>query len=77
MSFIWRDVLLLLLIPLFVGQHIDTTAAAEAGRELRRPGLGEVLPPAGARRHIPHPLFARLTILLIALARPQTVNLPG
>jgi Ca-activated chloride channel family protein len=79
MSFIWPAMLLfLVLIPLFgvvyllVQQRRRRYAARFAphnGWPLRNPGQGP-----GVRRHVPPALFlAGLTILLIALARPQTV----
>src|ERR687884_774828 len=68
MSFIWPAMLVfLLLLPLFLVLY------ASLGLVQGAAGRGP-----GARRHIPPALFlAGLTILLIALARPQTiVSLP-
>ena len=74
MSFIWPAMLLLLLIvPLFVLLYIRQQRqrrrlAANYGR------LGIVQGTLGARRHIPMVLFLiGLTVLIIALARPQAV----
>ncbi len=78
MSFIWPMMLLfLLLIPLFVvlylrmQQRRRQLAARYGTLGQLRAGAGR---PLGRRRHIPPALFlAGLAILLIALARPQTV----
>ena len=78
MSFIWPMMLLfLLLIPLFVvlylrmQQRRRQLAARYGTLGQLREGAGR---PLGRRRHIPPALFlAGLAILLIALARPQTV----
>jgi len=78
MSFIWPMMLLfLLLIPLFVvlylrmQQRRRELAARYGTLGQLREGAGR---PLGRRRHIPPALFlAGLAILLIALARPQTV----
>jgi len=74
MSFIWPLMLvLLILIPLFVVLYLRMQrrrrqAAANYGR------LGMVSGTSGKRRHIPVILFLLgLTILIVALARPQTV----
>ena len=82
MTFIWPVILLLLLfIPLLVVLYI--TLQRRRRRSLARYGnLGLVQDAAGQRlgmrRHIPPALFAiGLTILTIALARPQaTLSLP-
>jgi Ca-activated chloride channel family protein len=82
MSFIWPVMLvLLMLIPLFVGQYVriqqrrQRLAASYGGLGLLRQAAGR---DPGLRRHIPPALFLlSLTILLVALARPQaTVSLP-
>lgn len=82
MSFIWPVMLvLLMLIPLFVGQYVriqqrrQRLAASYGGLGLLRETAGRG---PGLRRHIPPALFLlSLTILLVALARPQaTVSLP-
>jgi Ca-activated chloride channel homolog len=82
MSFIWPAMLaLLLLVPLGVWGYLRLQRRRRAlversgGFGLPRAGAG---PPLGRRRHIPPALFlAGLTILLLALARPQTaVSLP-
>ncbi len=82
MSFIWPDSLvLLLLIPLFVLLYIRIQqrrrrfVASYGGLGLVQEAAGRGL---GMRRHIPPTLFlAGLTILIVALARPQTdVSLP-
>jgi Ca-activated chloride channel homolog len=82
MSFIWPAMLaLLLLVPLGVWGYFRLQRRRRAlveqsgGFGLPRAGAG---PPLGRRRHIPPALFlAGLTILLLALARPQTaVSLP-
>ena len=78
MSFIWPAMLLLLLlIPLCVGLYIMLQqrrrrfAASYGSFGLVQEAAGHGL---GLRRHIPPALFlAGLTILLIAVARPQTV----
>jgi Ca-activated chloride channel family protein len=78
MSFIWPAMLLLLLLlPLFVMLYLRTQqrrrrVAARYGSLGLVPGaVGRQL---GLRRHIPPALFlVGLTILMIALARPQTV----
>ncbi|HTP08538.1 MAG TPA: VWA domain-containing protein [Anaerolineae bacterium] len=74
MSFIWPLMfVLLILIPLFVVLYLRLQrrrrrVAATYGR------LGLVSGTPGARRHIPIILFLiGLTILIVALARPQTV----
>jgi Ca-activated chloride channel family protein len=74
MSFIWPAMLVLLLIvPLFVLLYIGQQRrrrrlAANYGR------LGIVQGTLGARRHIPMVLFLiGLTVLIVALARPQAV----
>ena len=74
MSFIWPAMLvLLLLIPLFVVLYLRMQRrrrqrAANYGR------LGLVQGTPGKRRHIPIILFLLgLTILIVAVARPQTV----
>src|SRR5512143_600196 len=74
MSFIWPAMLvLLLLIPLFVMLYLRMqrrrrTLAANYGR------LGLVQGAPRKRRHIPIILFLLgLTILIVAVARPQTV----
>jgi Ca-activated chloride channel family protein len=74
MSFIWPAMLLLLfLIPLFVAlymrlQRRRQRLAASYGQ------FGLAQGPAGLRRHIPPALFLiSLAILIVALARPQTV----
>lgn len=82
MSFIWPAMLfLLVLIPLFLvlysrlQQRRRRVAARYGNLGLVQGALGR---DPGRRRHIPPALFlAGLTILLIALARPQTlVSLP-
>lgn len=78
MSFIWPAMLLLLLlVPLCVGlyarlqQRRRRFAASFGSLGLVQAGAGRR---PGWRRHIPPALFlAGLTILVIALARPQTV----
>ncbi len=78
MSFIWPLSLgLLILVPLFIVLYVRLQrrrkrAAANYGR------LGMVSGTAGKRRHIPIILFLLgLTILIVALARPQTeLSLP-
>src|SRR5437762_13845825 len=78
MSFIWPVMLLfLLLIPLCVGLYIRLQrqrrrlAASYGSLGLVQASAGR---PLGLRRHIPPALFlVGLTILLIALARPQAV----
>lgn len=78
MSFIWPAMLLLLLlIPLCVGLYVMLQqrrrrfAASYGSLGLVQEAAGRGL---GPRRHIPPALFlAGLTILLIAVARPQTV----
>ena len=81
MSFIWPSMLfLLLVIPLLVGVYLYMQRRRR--RALEKYGsLGFVQASghgAGNRRHIPPLLFlSSLTILTLALARPQTtVNLP-
>ena len=78
MSFIWPTMLvLLLLIPLFVLlyfriQHRRRQLTASYGSlGFTQTGMGRG---PGARRHIPPLLFLiSITILIVALARPQTV----
>jgi Ca-activated chloride channel homolog len=76
MSFIWPAMLvLLLLIPLFVVLYIMLQrrrfAASYGHLGLVQEAAGRRL---GTRRHIPPALFLlSLTILIVALARPQTV----
>jgi len=78
MSFIWPAMLLLLLlIPLCVGLYVILQqrrrrfAASYGSFGLVQEAAGRGL---GLRRHIPPALFlAGLTILLVAMARPQTV----
>jgi Ca-activated chloride channel family protein len=78
MSFIWPAMLLsLLLIPLFVVLYIRLQqrrrrlVASYGSLGLVRQAAGRRL---GVRRHIPPALFLiGLTILMVALARPQTV----
>jgi Ca-activated chloride channel family protein len=78
MSFIWPVMLLLLLlIPLCIWlymrlqQQRRRLAASYGGFGLLREAAGREL---GQRRHIPPALFlAGLTILLLAMARPQAV----
>lgn len=78
MSFIWPAMLLLVLfVPLFVVLYIlmqrrrRRIAAAYSSFGLGQQGTGRRL---GKRRHIPITLFLiGLTILIVALARPQTV----
>jgi len=78
MSFIWPAMLvLLLLIPLCVGLYIRMQQRRR--RIAERYGSLGLTPEAagrrlGSRRHIPPALFlVGLTILMLALARPQTV----
>lgn len=78
MSFIWPAMLLsLLLIPLFVLLYIRIQQrrrrfAARFGNHGLLQGVD--VNPLGIRRHIPPALFlAGLAILMLALARPQTV----
>lgn len=78
MSFIWPAMLLsLLLIPLFVGLYLRVQ---QRRRQLvaNYGNLGLMQEAAGRRRHIPPALFVvGLTLLLLALARPQTtISLP-
>jgi Ca-activated chloride channel family protein len=82
MSLIWPAMLiLLLLVPLCIGFYVRLQrrrrvfAARYGSLGFVQAGGGR---PLGARRHIPPGLFlAGLTILLIALARPQAlVSLP-
>lgn len=82
MSFIWPIMLLsLLLVPLFIWLYLRIQQrrrqlAANFGMlGLPQAGGGR---PLGQRRHLPPALFlAGLTILLLAMARPETiVNLP-
>ncbi len=78
MSFIWPTMLLLLLLmPLFVVLYIRiqrrrrrlAASYGSLGLVQAAPGRGP-----GVRRHIPPALFLlSLTILVVALARPQTV----
>lgn len=82
MSFIWPNLLiLLLLIPLFVivYSHLLRRRIRLAA-QLHSLGFGQeaAARDAGIRRHIPPALFlVALTVLLIALARPQAaVSLP-
>ena len=78
MSFIWPVMfLLLLLIPLFVGLYLimqgrrRRLAARYGGFGLAQAGAGRG---PGLRRHLPSMLFLlSLTILIVALARPQAV----
>lgn len=78
MTFIWPSMLiLLLLVPLFVvlyrraQQRRRRIATSYGGFGLMQAAAGGRL---GARRHIPPALFLLgLTILLVALARPQAV----
>ena len=78
MSFIWPELLgLLLLIPLFVVLYVRMQqrrrriAAAYSSFGLAQAAKGRQL---GARRHVPPALFfTGLTILFLALARPQAV----
>jgi Ca-activated chloride channel family protein len=82
MSFIWPVMLiLLLLVPLFVALYVRlqrrrrrfAASFGSLGLVQAAAGMGQRRRP-GARRHIPPALFLiGLTILLIALARPQTV----
>lgn len=82
MEFIWPGLLwLLLLVPLFVVLYV---LFQRRRRRLNKNfanfgfGPGAARPNPGARRHIPPAFFlAGLTILTVALARPQTtVSLP-
>src|SRR5512146_1486303 len=78
MSFIWPIMLvMLLLIPLLVGFYIFlqvrrrrlAESFGKTGFTANAAGKG-----VGFRRHIPPVFFmASLTILMVALARPQTV----
>lgn len=78
MSFIWPEMLfLLLLIPLFIVLYLRVQrrrrrmVASYGGLGFTAQAAGRRL---GARRHIPIILFlVGLTILIVALARPQTV----
>ena len=78
MSFIWPVMLLLLLlIPLFVGLYLRLQqrrrrlAASYGALGLMQEAAGRQL---GSRRHLPPALFmVGLTLLLFALARPETV----
>jgi Ca-activated chloride channel family protein len=78
MSFIWPAMLILLLsIPLFVVLYIrlqqrrQRVVARYGSLGLVQGGLGRG---PGIRRHIPSALFlVGLTILIVALARPETV----
>src|SRR5512135_2130288 len=77
MSFIWPVMLLsLILVPVFVARYLCMQRRRKQ-QAARYGGLGFVqgLPGSGPglRRHIPPALFlAGITILLVALARPQT-----
>ena len=79
MSFIWPSMLfLLLLLPVFVVLYVILSirrgrAAARYGKlGLVQPAQGRGL---GIRRHIPTAFFLlALTILIVALARPQAVS---
>ena len=82
MSFIWPTMLLLLaLVPLCVGLYVllqrrrRRLAANYGVFGLAQEAAGRRL---GSRRHIPPAIFlAGLTLLMLALARPETVvNLP-
>lgn len=76
MAFIWpRMLLLLLLVPLGIVLY---TRQQQRRRRLAASYAGFGVPLATRRRHVPPALFlAGLTILLVALARPQTtVSLP-
>jgi Ca-activated chloride channel family protein len=78
MSFIWPPMLLsLLLIPLFVALYVRVQqrrrrlAASYGSFGLVQGATGHGL---GLRRHVPPALFlVGLTLMMIALARPQTV----
>src|SRR5919199_6666366 len=78
MSFIWPQMLaLLVLLPLFVGLYLRLQqrrrrlVASYGSLGLVQAAAGRGL---GARRHVPPALFlAGLTILIVALARPQAV----
>src|ERR671933_2421391 len=78
MSFIWPQMLVLLvLLPLFVGLYLRLQqrrrrlVASYGSLGLVQAAAGQRV---GARRHIPPALFlAGLTMLIVALARPQTV----
>jgi Ca-activated chloride channel homolog len=78
MSFIWPVMLrLLVVIPLFVALYLRMqgqrrrAAAQYAGLNLVQAGTGRG---PGLRRHIPPALFLlALSVLFVALARPQTV----
>ena len=82
MTFLWPMMLLgLALIPLFVGIYLQMLQrrrwlVAQFGGGA--PGLAGARGPMRLRRHIPPVLFlAALTILIVALARPETlVSLP-
>ncbi|MEJ2719185.1 MAG: hypothetical protein P8182_18970 [Deltaproteobacteria bacterium] len=82
MSFIWPAMLVLLfLIPLFAALYMRLQRRRRRlGAGYGQFGLAQEMAGRrlGARRHIPPTLFlASLTILLIALARPQAaVSLP-
>jgi Ca-activated chloride channel family protein len=73
MSFIWPTMLLFLaLIPLFVGLYLRIQRRRRQVAT-RYGGLG-LTPQVAGRRHLPPALFlSGLTLLIIALARPQTV----
>lgn len=82
MSFIWPSMLFaLLLIPLFVGLYVrlqrrrQQLATQYGGFGLIQSAAGQAL---GWRRHVPPGLFLLgLTLLLVAVARPEAVvNLP-
>ncbi len=81
MSFIWPSMLIFLLcIPIFIGLYIYLQRRREriaANYDILSSGLMQRRQP-GKRRHIPPLLFlVGLSLLLVALARPQmTVNLP-
>jgi len=80
-SFIWPAMLVaLLLVPLCIGLYVwlqrrRSLAARHRGLQLVEGAAGRV---PGVRRHIPPALFLTgLTVLLVAMARPQmVVSLP-
>jgi Ca-activated chloride channel family protein len=86
MTFIWPVMLLLLLfVPLFVAiylrlqrRRLRIAASFGSTSSLPRPGRRTPAGGRGLRRHFPAVFFlAGLTILILALARPQAVvNLP-